>query len=157
TEITGTLLADAELRLQGLAGSGQMGTVGEALADALVARLTDRRGNPVSGRPVTFRVTKGDGTVAAFPEEGRQITVPTDDAGLASVRFTLGSRVGEGNQQVTARVSGVSGDVIFCESAHGLPPQRIVVVSGSMQAGAVGTNLAVPLITLVTDPRGNPV
>jgi len=155
-EITVTLLADAPEMLQELSGNGQSARAGEALGEPLAVRLVDRRGNPVPGRPVTFLVSRGDGVVGAFPDEARTVSVPTDDSGIARVTFKLGQRVGGGNHQVTANVTGVPTSVVFCASAEGLPPRRIVVEMGGNQMGAVGTNLPIPLLALVTDTLGNP-
>ena len=64
-------------------GDNQIGTVGNALAAPIAARVTNAQGNPVSGTTVNFAVTRGMGTVASA-------TVTTDNNGVAQTSWTLG-------------------------------------------------------------------
>jgi len=83
-------------------GDNQRGDQGSTLADPLVVRVTDRFGNPVAGVDVSWRVTRGGGSVS----EARGTTGAD---GLASVRWTLGD---SGRQQATATVSRLSGSPV---------------------------------------------
>jgi hypothetical protein len=64
-------------------GDNQIGAVGSPLATPLAARVTNSQGNAVSGKTVTFTVTRGMGTVASS-------TVTTDNNGVAQTTWTLG-------------------------------------------------------------------
>jgi len=78
------------------AGDAQGATVNTAVATALLARITDRAGNPIQSANVTFTATAGSGTlVPASPA-----TLATDAAGFAQITsWTLST---------TARVDSVT-------------------------------------------------
>ncbi len=52
--------AEAPARLHYVSGDGLTGTVGEALSEPLVVRVTDEQGRPVGGVDVAFYVAEGD-------------------------------------------------------------------------------------------------
>ena len=160
-EVKVTLLADPVQKIEELLGNGQTGTVGQALPNPIIVRVTDGVGNPLSERLVSFEVTRGDGTVKAGTEEGRSLTVRTDDLGRAQVDFILGERSGMGNHEVTVTSVGFPGSLAFCASAMPLPANRIVRIQGNRQtgvlAGAVGEQLPKPLFSQVFDAMDNPV
>jgi len=86
------------------------------------------------------------------------VTVITDDNGLASVRFTLGNRSGQGNHRVMATAAGFVGMVEFCATATTKPATILTALDmGSKQSGIVGQELPQPVVALVTDDGGNPV
>lgn len=148
-------------QIERLLGNGQTGPAGQVLPEPLVVRLRDAIGNPLPGRRVLFQVTRGGGWIAAGGEEGARLTVSTDEQGLARVNFTLGSRSGAGNHEVTVTAAGFPGDVVFCASARVGEPLRIVRVVGDNQTGAmrgaVSSQYPKPLLTQVFDGQGNPV
>ena len=144
-------------RLVLVSGNGQTATVNELLPDPLVVTLLDAGGDPVPGRTVTFRVSRGDGLVRAFPDVGKEVSVLTDDNGLASVLFALGGRAGAGNHRVTATASGFLGEVEFCASPISGPAEQITTVAGDNQRGAAEQDLPEPFLALVTDLVGNAV
>ena len=160
-EVAVTLVPDAAQRIEMLLGDGQSGPAGQLLADPLVVRLRDVIGNPLPGRRVLFRVTRGGGRVAAGGEEGSTLSVATDEQGRAQVDFFLGSRGGAGNHEVTVTSAGFPGEVIFCASATVTEPRRIVRTAGDDHTGAmlaaVSAAYPKPLLTQVFDDRGNPV
>ena len=80
-----------------MGGNNQTAPIGRSLADPLVVRVTDPRSRPVAQLRVTFVVTAGGGRVV--PD-----TAVTDNDGLATVRWTLGTT--PGTQTVDARVFG---------------------------------------------------
>ncbi len=65
-------------------GDGQTGRAGGGLHEPLTFRVRSEEGRPVAGATVSFRVTAGGGSV------DRNSAV-TDEAGTASVSWTLGS------------------------------------------------------------------
>jgi hypothetical protein len=81
-----------------VAGDGQRGPLGGALTDPLVVRLVDLDGLPVEGRDVVFRFTDEVPDATVDPE-----SMPTDTAGVASVRARLGRQ--EGSQGIEALVA----------------------------------------------------
>ncbi len=152
---------DALRKIEEVQGNAQRGVVGETLGQPLVVRLVDRIGNPLPNRPVTFRVTRGDGAVVAYPKADEQLVVLSDERGLAQVRFALGRRSGVGNQEVAAEAEGFAGTVVFCASAAAALPERIKPIPGNDHSGAttgeVGQPLPRPLYAQAFDENGNPV
>lgn len=157
TAIQVRVLGQTGQRLVPVAGSGQEGPVNERLPRPLTVALVDANGSAVPGQPVTFRVTRGAGKLAVFPDEGATITVRTDQNGLARAVFTPGGRAGAGNHRVLATARGFLGEAEFCVSATPKGPARLAVSSGFEQRGAVGEILPEPLAAFVTDEGGNAV
>lgn len=140
-----------------LAGNNQSAGIFQEVPDRLVVALENANGDPVVGRPVRFEVSRGTGSVSAFPDSGTEITVLTDDLGQASVTYELGARSGAGNNRVLATAAGFIGEVEFCATATSGTPVRVVTTAGDQQRGVVDRALASPLVVLVTDDGGNPV
>jgi hypothetical protein len=82
-----------------VSGDGQDGTVGSALPEPYVVRVTDAEGTPLPGVTVIWAVTSGGGSVS--PGSGT-----TTAGGEASTVHTLGS--GTGSQTVRATVDGLA-------------------------------------------------
>ncbi|HLU26578.1 MAG TPA: hypothetical protein VKZ58_12820 [Longimicrobiales bacterium] len=90
-------------------GNGQAGVVGAELASPLVLRVHDRKGRPVEGVVVDWRVEFGEGTVSP-------VTSATGRDGRATTRWTLGAIAGQ------HRVSAVvEGRVVATFVAHARP------------------------------------
>jgi len=140
-----------------LSGTGQSGDVNTQLTNPLVVALENNDGQRVVNREVIFKVVRGDGILSSFPEEGKELTVRTDDKGIARVLFTLGSRSGAGNHRVSATSLGFLGEVVFCPTAFSGSSDLITSISGDRQTGSTGDKLSNPLVALVIDPSGNPV
>jgi hypothetical protein len=144
-------------RIEIVSGDRQSGPISTMLPEPLVVRLIDAAGAPVANRAVTFQVVKSEGTLTSGDEQLQQRTVMTDEQGVASSIFTLGSRSGVGNNQISASATGFAGTIIFSESATVGPPAQINIVSGNDQRGAVSQPLPLPLVIIVFDAGGNPV
>jgi hypothetical protein len=132
-------------------GDLQVDSVGLALANPFVVRVTDDAGLPVPGATVTWTRTAGTGAPAAA-------TSLSDAAGLATLAYTLGTTLGA--DTVRASLPGVttSASVVqFTTRAISRGANAIAVVSGQAQAAAVLGTLASPLVVRVTDSFGNPV
>jgi hypothetical protein len=132
-------------------GNGQSGRVGSALAEPVVALVTDGQGRAVGGVAVAFDLP--DGSDAAVTPD----TVLTGPDGRAAFQVTMGTRVGDlvaqmavssGARTLTAPVSltAVSAD------ANG-----VAAVSGDGQTAPVNGTLPDPLVVQVTDGFGNPI
>ena len=154
------LLTRQDLAGQGLraaSGDDQTGTAGSPLQQPLVVVLTSAAGGPVPGRPVTFRVSRGDGSLQSGAATGRSLTVQSDPAGRAQVLFTLGTRSGLGSQRVLASATGFAGEVEFAATAVPGPPADLKVFDFDTQRGVAGRRLPHPFIVFVHDPAGNPL
>ena len=146
-------------RIVMLSGNNQSGMIGTTLPEPLVVSIQDAFGRPLPGRPVTFTVARTDGVVKAFPDEGRSVSVVSDDRGQASAIFQLGTRTGAGNNQVSVTSPGFVGELMFCASATVGPPVHInpAAVMGETFVGIVGSPLSMPFVVIVLDAGGNPV
>jgi len=131
-----------------VSGDLQTATVGTDPGAALVVRVTNSRGRPVSGHPVQFVVTAGGGTVAPP-------SVLTDADGVAQTRWTLGTVAGD-TQRVEARANGA---VIASFRAVARPdvPAAITPVGATAFTGAAGQVLLDSLAARVADRFGNPI
>ena len=87
---------DTTLKIAIVSGSGQTQTVGKALTNALVAKVTNAANQPVSGKTVNWTVTAGGGTLASA-------TSVTDAQGLATNTLTVGPT--ETTNTVTATIA----------------------------------------------------
>ena len=142
-------------RIEVVSGDLQQATVSAALSQPLVVRSVDGGGVPVAGTSVTFRITRGDGALAADTETGRILTLQTGADGTAEVDFTLGARAGEGGNSVEATAAGFQGVARF--SAAGIPGTSVHLHhdAGDNQAGIVGQPLPFPLVVIATDSGHN--
>jgi hypothetical protein len=102
----------APSRIEPAAGTGQRSTAGSVVPVPPAVRVTDARGEPVAGVPVTFVVTGGGGAV-----EGGAAT--TDSDGIATAgSWRLGAT--PGGNTLEARADGLDGSpVVF--TAEGTP------------------------------------
>jgi glucodextranase-like protein len=150
--ITRQALTQPTLRI--FSGNGQRGVIRTPLVVPLVAQLVNGAGQPVAGVPVVFQVTNQDGTllpVGGTGGGGAGVVVNTDAQGLASANFTLGSRVGAGNNVITASTAGLATTAVFAASATPSATGLIVIDSGNDQSGVIGQGLPLPFIAVVTD------
>ncbi|MGE3164385.1 MAG: hypothetical protein AB7O52_05745 [Planctomycetota bacterium] len=138
-----------------LGGQFQTGLVNETLPEALEVQVLDASGLPLADQQVSFAVTRGNGTLAeALGGQGAAtLSRFTDENGIASVLYTLGSDAG--SQRVEAISTGVQGRAIFVASALAGPAQRIVAVSGDQQVGETETPMLEPLKVRVLDEMNN--
>jgi hypothetical protein len=158
SQITVTLQdVGTQQRLLSVSGNAQSAPVGSTLQQPLVVQAINALGQVMPNVPVTFTVTKSDAQLTAFPQQGRQIIVQTDGNGQASVSMTLGSRVGNGNNQVMVSAPGFTGQVMFCQTSTVGSPNQIHVVSGESQTGSPGQALPEAFVAIVVDSGGNPV
>ena len=130
-------------------GSGQQGTAGTPLAEAVAVRVVDRHGGGVGGVPVEWVVTGGGGSLAPA-------SATTDTQGYARAAWTLGPVAGANTAE--ARVPGLSGSpVAFSATGTAGVGAALVYVAGNGQTGLVDRPLPQPLVARVNDANGNPV
>lgn len=136
-----------------VSGTGQEGAAGSTLADSLVVRVVDRRGDFIQDVRVEFQVLSGGGAVSPSAR-------PTAADGTAATAWTLG---GGGAQELRARVVGSDDllkkmkvtEVLFSAVAVGETPLiDVEVVPGSV-AIAVGDTLRLDAVAMDSD--GNTV
>jgi Glucodextranase, domain B len=154
--ITRQSLTQPTLRI--FSGNGQSGVIRTPLAAPLVAQLVNGAGQPLAGVQVVFQVTNQDGTLLPVGGTGAGsagVLVNTNAQGLASANFTLGSRVGAGNNVITASTAGLATTAVFAASATPAASGLIVIDSGNNQSGVISQGLSLPFIAVVTDTGFN--
>jgi hypothetical protein len=144
----------APASIEYVAGDDQTATVGSAVPIDPAAMVRDADGNPLSGIPVTFTVTAGDGTVS-------DNTPVTGQDGIATVgEWKLGGATGENT--LSAAVAGLDlsgGPVVF--SATGTPgpvsadQSSVSAAPGTISASS-GSSASTITVT-VRDGFGNPL
>jgi acetyl esterase/lipase len=130
-----------------VSGNEQVGRAGEPLAQPVTVRVRDRNGDPVAGVSVSFGVELQNGSL-------EPATAQTDDDGIVSTTWTLGSLLGE--ETATANVSGLS-PLRLTATAQSPPVTAIVPVSGDGQEAAAASDVPSPPIVEVRDEAGHPV
>ena len=130
-----------------LSGDNQSAPAGLEVAGDLEVRLEDADHNGIGGRPITWVVPSGSGSV-------NPVSTTTNVNGIASTRWTLPSNVG--SFTVSAVFSGLPA-VQFSATATADVPTTIELSSGNGQSAPVGTAVTNPLVVLVTDANDNPV
>ena len=141
-----------------VSGDLQEGGLQTALRNPLVVLVRDQDGDALSGVDVTFRVTRGDGSLS-------RPTARTGRAGRAETTLTLASE--SGIHQIEASVVGFSSlTQTFTAAAAAVcevPPPSVLsppipttlsIVSGNHQSGETGESLAQPLVVGVLDQYG---
>jgi PKD repeat protein len=161
SEVTVRYVQDAAARIEKISGDFQEAPVRETLTGPLLVRVVDFLGRPLAGRTVDFAVTRGDGAVISFPDAARKLSAVTDQAGLATMQFALGTRAGAGNQEVTVSSLGIPGSLVFCASARTKPARQLQPLVGTdfqgARSGTAGQPLPKPLLVQAFDEYGNPV
>jgi len=140
---TGPGRAPAELEV--LSGHGQSGVAAGELPTPLVVRVVDSRGRPVAGVAIVWETTSGSLSASSLS---------TELDGTTTVRWTLGTRVGQAT--ATATAEGLTPATFTTEVRAG-PAARVLKTRGDSQAAPVGTTLGDTLIVRVTDIHDNPI
>jgi len=127
-----------------VSGDAQRGTVGSALARAVVLRAEDSLGNPVRGAPIRLR-----------PQAGSvDSVVRTGTDGLASARWTLGNAAGA--TRLVARLDEKADSATV--TATGRPgTARTIYFVAAPASGIAGRALPKAVQVVVRDRFGNPV
>jgi Bacterial Ig domain/Bacterial Ig-like domain (group 1) len=130
-----------------VSGNGQTGAAGAPLTAALVVKVADGSGNPVSGATVTWTVTAGGGN--PNPASGT-----TDANGQAATTWTLGAT--PGTNTLAAAVAGV-GSISFTATGVSGAPSGLAVQTQPSQTARIGTPFGRQPVIQVRDGQGNDV
>ena len=137
-----------------VSGDLQEGGPQTALGNPLVVLVRDQYGEPLSGVNVTFRVTRGGGSLS-------HTTARTNRAGRAETTLTLTSE--PEIHQVEASVVGFPSltqtftATAACEVPSPPTPTTLSMVSGNNQSGEINESLTQPLVVSVLDQEGKPL
>ncbi|HTY06289.1 MAG TPA: Ig-like domain-containing protein [Gemmatimonadales bacterium] len=141
-----TAMAGPAANLVKFSGDAQTDSVGTKL-NALVVKITDAGGNPVSGATVNWLVTSGSAALSSASSL-------TDTAGLAADTATFGTTAGGVSIQAS---SGVLTPVSFSETATPGNPTSMSKFAGDGQSATVNTTVSTAPAVKVVDQFGNPV
>lgn len=86
-----------------VSGDRQSAAIATPLPQPLVVQLWDAVGAPLRDYPVLFKVVEGNGSLASWQPSQE---VVTDSAGLAAVKWTLGTAAGQQRVTATAEFRG---------------------------------------------------
>jgi hypothetical protein len=139
----------ADLAASVVLGDAQAGTVGRALADSVVVRVSTRGGSPVRGLELEWRVLSEGGEVLRG-------TTTTGRDGRSANAWVLGTRAGEQLLEVRALLAGGPAvlDTVRASAAADVPAV-LRLVGDSVRTLGVGDT--VRLAVQGTDRFGNPV
>lgn len=127
--------------------------VGSLLPQPLVFKAVDASGSLVKQVPVTFKANMGSGFFE--PSGLRQVTVLTNDNGLAQASFRLGKEAVVHTIDIGA--VGFSAVPVYSASALPTAAVNLRIYSGNGQNGAPGGIAPLPLIVQASDEGGNSI
>jgi hypothetical protein len=131
-----------------VSGSAQQGESGELLATPLTVKVADAQARAVANAVVTFVVAAGGGTL-------NQAVDTTDAEGVAAVRWTMGSALGDA--RVEARVTGLVTPAVFTATVKAGPPTAAAQISATVGNSASGFDVTDSVSIRVTDRFEHPV
>ena len=155
TQIIVTREEVTRAQIRPISGNNQTAIIGTAVPAPLVVALIDENGNPVSDKPVIFKVSQDDGMVSTGGNFAASAIATTNAQGLAQVQWKLGMRAGAGANSVEAYSVGFAGTAIFAATGTLGPPGKIVIDTGNNQLGEINKPLPKPLIAVVVDSGNN--
>lgn len=128
-----------------VSGNTQSATVGTALPNPLIVRVTNSDGDALSGVVVAWTVVSGGGTLGSA-------TSTTNAQGQAQTTYTVGSNAGA-NQVQAAVQSNTSLSTTFSANAVAFDntPAAITIVGGNNQSATVGQGLPNALVVRVAN------
>jgi uncharacterized protein (TIGR03437 family) len=129
-----------------VSGNNQTGPAGQALQSALVAKVTNSCGNPVTGAQVTWAVTSGSGTLS-------KVVSTSGSSGQVSAVLTFGAAPGP--VTVTATF-GTSSVVTFTATSQAVV-STMTVLNGNNQTVTVGAAFPQSLTVQIRDSSNNPI
>jgi uncharacterized protein (TIGR03437 family) len=145
-QLTLIVTAGDPARIDILQGNNQSGLPGQQLPQAIVGRITDSFGNPLSGVQATFTVVN-PGTLTL-----QNVFATSDAQGRVSALVTLGSTPGP--QQVRVAVGNITQTfTATVNAAFG----SVVQVSGANQTAEISRPFGSPLVVRVLDTQGRPL
>ena len=128
-----------------VAGTNQSAVAGLPLPQAIVVRATNRRGGPVAGKTVEFRLPEAQGRVE--PK-----SVQTDADGRARAVWTLGSY--PGRQTLFASVENVDSALAIVAEAEPVASDTRIMALAEAVAARAGETVADDIGIRVTDSSG---
>lgn len=127
--------------------------INELVPQPVAFKALNAGGLPVRQVPVTFTARMGSGVFE--PSKNRQVTVLTDETGVARASFRLGGEALLNTVDISA--VGFSSVPRFTALAVPLSAVNLRLYNGNAQNGSPGSSTPAPLIVQATDTGGNPI
>jgi hypothetical protein len=143
---THTAVAANPTALLKISGDGQSAQSGATLTDSLVVQLVDDNGNGVGGKPVTWLVATGGGSV-------NPVNVITSPTGLAKTSWTLGPNAGSNG--LNAVFSGLP-SVPFTATGTSGVATKLAFIQPPVNTAA-GASITPSVKVAIQDAGGNTV
>jgi acetyl esterase/lipase len=131
-----------------VSGNEQVGLAGQPLAQPVIIRIEDQDGNPVAAVTVSFGVEQDNGSL-------EPATVQTDNDGLASTRWTLGTTAGPDSLLVTSPAIPGSSLMFVAHAVAGPVSASASGISVTPDHPVAGQTAGVHVVA--QDQYGNPV
>ncbi|WDE02473.1 carboxypeptidase-like regulatory domain-containing protein [Thalassomonas actiniarum] len=146
-------------QLQTVTGNNQTGEINQILSQPVTVRAVDAAGVPLAETLLQFEVTSNTGLIkpagSAISNNQLVHNLLTDSEGMVALDWTLGNRVGVGNNSLEVSGIGFSAPLQFFASANPSACSQLLALSGENQVGGVSTALANPLEVVAFDDGGN--
>ncbi|MDX2179610.1 MAG: Ig-like domain-containing protein [Bryobacteraceae bacterium] len=139
------VIPGAPARLEIVQGDGQSGNPGTTTPRALVVRVLDAAGNPLSGVPVTWTIVSGDGQLTG-------VSGNSDIEGRASALVRFGST--PGTITIRAATEGLSASFT---ATNNVAIGSFTIASGNNQSSNVNAQFAQPLTVRLANAAGAPI
>ncbi|MBN1464310.1 Ig-like domain-containing protein [candidate division KSB1 bacterium] len=146
-EFRATATAGQPQRMQKVSGDGQTMNPGSPFSQPFSVKLTDEYDNPAPDHDVVFTITSGNGSING----ARQLTMPSDQQGIASVLWTPDAYLGPTNTlQAQSGYAGqplINSPIIWSFPGVAIDAAKsTVTASGPVPAN--GTSTALILVTV---------
>ena len=132
-------------------GSGQVGIIGRALPLPLIAKVTDRFGNPVPETPVSWVPANAEDE---HSDELTGLAAATDAEGLATASWTLSLHAGD---HAAFAVLSSSERAEFSAVGIAGPAARLAIDPDSLHFDAIGDTLDVSVVAFDADGNETPI
>lgn len=127
--------------------------INTSLAQPITVKALSSMGSPVRQALVVFTARMGAGTFQ--PSGLRQVTVPSDENGIAQAPFQLGGQAVEHTVEISA--TGFTPTLLFQARALSTQARNLRIFAGNNQNCPTGATALLPLQVKATDEGGNAV
>jgi hypothetical protein len=135
-------------------GDDQTAPAGATLPDPIEVAVLKNAGGGVQNVVATFEITSGGGELIGATTTGQKVNSGTGFDGVTSVRWQLGSSLGE--QTVRVTFANRSNTLTFKAVAHG-PAAQLLAIRGNGQTAPPGSAVPVRPVVRLTDIDGRPI
>ncbi|AVP99941.1 hypothetical protein C7S18_00175 [Ahniella affigens] len=153
-------------RIVAVSGDGQSGAARSELPRSFDVQALDAEGAPIAGHPIQVDVLRGSGAIRSSAQAdrpdgvtpARNLTLVTNEDGLARVWLTLGHDTRPASDAVRFRGDAMAEDVVFTATALTGPAVSLGLYgTAGTQFVATNSTPVEALMAQAIDAHGNPV